>query len=88
MILRTRLLKTGRYVSILPRSVLFFGGELPHVKVLPVSLPGIAPITEILTLKNRTLSPAAELFIQCAREVAKSMAVPNVKNRRNVLTVC
>lgn len=81
MILRTRLLETGRYVSVLPRSILFFGGELPHVKILPVSLPGIALVTEILTLKNRTLSPAAELFIQCARDVANSMAATKVKNR-------
>jgi DNA-binding transcriptional LysR family regulator len=81
MILRTRLLETGRYVTMLPRSILVFGGELPHVKILPVSVPGIAPVTEILTLKNRTLSPAAQLFIQCARDVAKSMAVPKVKNR-------
>jgi DNA-binding transcriptional LysR family regulator len=81
MILRTRLLETGRYVTMLPRSILVFGGEQPHVKILPVSVPGIAPVTEILTLKNRTLSPAAELFIQCARDVAKSMAAPKVKNR-------
>jgi DNA-binding transcriptional LysR family regulator len=81
MILRTRLLKSGRYVSILPRSILNFGGDLPHVTILPVSLPGIVTITEILTLKNRTLSPAAALFIQCARDIAKSMAAPKVKNR-------
>jgi DNA-binding transcriptional LysR family regulator len=79
MILRTRLLATGRYVSILPRSILHFGGELPQVKVLPAQLPGIAPVTEILTLKNRTLSPAVELFIQCARDVTKSMSAPKVK---------
>jgi hypothetical protein len=28
----------------------------------------------IATLKNRTLNPAAQLFIKCAREVAKAMA--------------
>jgi hypothetical protein len=46
-----------------------------------VTLPGIALVTEILTVKNRTLSPAAELFIQCARDVARSMAATKVKNR-------
>jgi hypothetical protein len=28
----------------------------------------------IMTLKNRTLSPLARLFIDCAREVAKPLA--------------
>jgi hypothetical protein len=28
----------------------------------------------IATLKNRTLSPVAQLFIDCAREVAKPLA--------------
>jgi hypothetical protein len=28
----------------------------------------------LLTLKNRTLSPLAQRFIECAREVAKSLA--------------
>lgn len=28
----------------------------------------------IITLKNRTLSPLAQLFIDCAREVAKPLA--------------
>jgi DNA-binding transcriptional LysR family regulator len=73
MILRNRLLETGRYVSVLPRSILHFSGDLPKMKVLPVILPGVTPVTEILTLKNRTLNPAAKLFIQCARDVAKAM---------------
>jgi hypothetical protein len=28
----------------------------------------------IVTLKNRTLNPAAQLFINCAREVVKPLA--------------
>jgi hypothetical protein len=28
----------------------------------------------IVTLKNRTLSPVTQLFIECAREVAKPLA--------------
>jgi hypothetical protein len=28
----------------------------------------------IVTLKNRTLTPVAQLFIDCAREVAKPLA--------------
>jgi len=32
--------------------------------------------TNIITVKNRTLSPLAELFIACAREVARPLAGP------------
>jgi hypothetical protein len=42
--------------------------------VLPVD-PGIRPEpVGISTLKNRTISPAAQIFIECAREVAKPLA--------------
>jgi DNA-binding transcriptional LysR family regulator len=72
--LRNLLLATGRYISILPRSMLHFGAEQLRVKILPVKLPGISQAVEIITLKNRMLSPTANLFIKCAREVAKSVA--------------
>jgi hypothetical protein len=36
----------------------------------------------ILTLKNRTLSPVVERFIDCTREVAKSIAPRNGRRTR------
>jgi hypothetical protein len=36
----------------------------------------------IITLKNRTLSPVAQLFIDCTREVAKSMAMIRRRQRQ------
>ena len=72
--LRNHLLATGRYVSILPRSMLLFGLRQPRVKILPVTLPGIDGPFELVTLKNRMLSPAADLFIKGAREMARSIA--------------
>jgi DNA-binding transcriptional LysR family regulator len=42
---------------------------------LPVDLAMQTWSVLVVTLKNRTLSPVVERFIQCAREVAKSMAV-------------
>jgi hypothetical protein len=41
---------------------------------LPVELPMARRPNGIVTLKNRTLSPVAQLFIDCAREVAKPLA--------------
>ncbi len=48
--------------------------RLTSMKVLPVDLPVRPFPVAIVTLKNRTLSPVVERFIECAREVAKSMA--------------
>jgi hypothetical protein len=55
--------------------VLHFGAKPTQLKSLSVDLT-ISPYPiGILMLKNRTPSPAAEVFIECAIEVAKSLAV-------------
>jgi DNA-binding transcriptional LysR family regulator len=72
--LRNRLLATGRYLSVLAHSMLQFSAQQPRVRILPVKLLGITQPIELVTLKNRMLSPAADLFIKCARELAKSVA--------------
>jgi len=74
--LHASLVATGRYLGILPGAMLWFGGKRLSLKALPVDLP-IQPrlrAVGIVTLKNRTLSPVAQLFIDCAREVAKPLA--------------
>jgi DNA-binding transcriptional LysR family regulator len=71
---RMSLLATGRFLAILSTSVLKNFANRAEIKVLPVELP-IAPVsTGVVTLKNRTLSPTARLFIEYAREVAKPLA--------------
>jgi DNA-binding transcriptional LysR family regulator len=67
---RTSLLATGRFLTIVPASVLRFGAGELVLKVLPVELPPAAQPVAITTLKHRMLSPAAKLFIEGAREVA------------------
>jgi hypothetical protein len=49
------------------------------VKILPVKLPNIPQPVELVTLKNRMLSPAVNLFIKCARALAKSVAMRALK---------
>jgi DNA-binding transcriptional LysR family regulator len=71
---RTSLLATGRFVTIFPASALRFPAQRPEIKVLPVQLPMARLPNGIVTLKNRTLSPVAQLFIDCAREIAKPLA--------------
>jgi DNA-binding transcriptional LysR family regulator len=46
----------------------------PELKVLPVTLPMTRVPVGIVTLKNRTLSPVAKLFIDHARDVARPLA--------------
>ena len=64
----------SRYVGVLPISVVKFGTKRLGLKQLPVKLPTRRTSTDIITLKNRTLSPLAERFIGCAREVARPLA--------------
>jgi DNA-binding transcriptional LysR family regulator len=70
--MRMALLKSGRFLSIFTTAVLGFSGKASELRVLPVELPitAQAPVG-IVTLKNRSLSPVAQLFIKHAREVAK-----------------
>jgi DNA-binding transcriptional LysR family regulator len=70
--LHYHLLATARFLTMLPISMLRFGKHLP-LKVLPVDVPKIPYPTAIITLKNRTLSPLAQLFITEARETAKGL---------------
>jgi DNA-binding transcriptional LysR family regulator len=72
--LQTALLASGPFLVVIPGSVLRFSKNLPPLKVLPVDLPVPAWPFGIMKLKNRAISPAAQLFIDCAREVVKPLA--------------
>jgi DNA-binding transcriptional LysR family regulator len=67
------LVSTGRYLAVHPESVFSFAKQ-PFMRKLPVELPITNAPIGILTLKNRTLSHAAQLFVDCAREMAKPLA--------------
>jgi DNA-binding transcriptional LysR family regulator len=68
---------TGRFLSLAPASTLRLSGKRLGLKALPVDIPIQSAPRGIVTLKNRTISPAAQLFIECARELAK----PSAKRR-------
>jgi DNA-binding transcriptional LysR family regulator len=71
---RNALVATGRYLSIVQGSVARFSPGNPALKVLPIELPTTHRPIAVLTLKNRTLSPIAQLFIKSAHEVATALA--------------
>jgi DNA-binding transcriptional LysR family regulator len=76
MAIRTRLVETGRFLTILPGSTLHFGARRLRVKVLPVTLPTEARPVQVVTLRNRTPNPIAKLFIDEMRVFAKPLTRP------------
>jgi DNA-binding transcriptional LysR family regulator len=71
--LRTHLVATGEFITVVPRSVLRLNAERFSLKVLPIKLPVRPWPIAIVTLKNRTLSPVVQLFIENARAITKSL---------------
>jgi len=63
------LIASGEFVGILPRSVAALNARA-GLRILPIKSLGPRISAEIVCLKNRTLSPAVNAFIRCAREIA------------------
>lgn len=72
--LKIKLAATGRFLAIVPAAALKCTATRGLIKVLPVELPTTRQPSGLITMKNRTLSPPAQLFIQCARQVTKPLA--------------
>ena len=70
--MRRVLVATGRFISIVP--ALRMAGQSSAIKALSIDLATTRRPIAVVTLKNRTVSPVAQVFINCAREVAKSLA--------------
>lgn len=68
--LQNALIGTGEFLTLLPRSLLHFGGKRLAIKVLRVKLPTPQGPVGIVMLKNRTLAPATQLFIDCIRDAS------------------
>jgi DNA-binding transcriptional LysR family regulator len=68
------LLASGRFLAIYPGSLLQLSAKRFAIKLLPVELPFRSTPVAVVTLKNRMVSSMAKLFLDCAREVAKSLA--------------
>jgi DNA-binding transcriptional LysR family regulator len=64
---RNHLLSTGRFIGLMSSSALRLDGRRWGIKELPIDLTVEVPPVAILTLKKRTLGPAAQLFIKYAK---------------------
>lgn len=73
-LLRSKLLATGRFLTVIPEFLLALPSRDPSLKALPVELTGARRTMRIISLKNRSLSPLAELFIDSMRGLARPLA--------------
>jgi DNA-binding transcriptional LysR family regulator len=62
--IRNHLLATGRFLTIIAGSVLHYNARQWSLKALPIDLRAKPRPHAIVTLKNRTLNPVAELFVR------------------------
>jgi DNA-binding transcriptional LysR family regulator len=65
-----QLAASSKFVTMLPASVLRFGNLDQLLKILPIKLAAQRRPVGIVTLKSRTLTPAARMFIECIRQTA------------------
>ena len=72
--LRAHLVANGPYISpFITSSLRLLDTDRYPIKVLPVDLPDRTAMIAIVTLKNRTLSPVVERFIEHIRDFTKLM---------------
>jgi DNA-binding transcriptional LysR family regulator len=83
--LRNTLSASGRFIAVLPASVLRFNPGL-LLQELPLASPLPPWPAVVVTLRNRTLSPAVERFMACVREVAKAMHSPQPSAKRRAVS--
>jgi DNA-binding transcriptional LysR family regulator len=67
------MVRTGRFLAVAPVSTVQLGGRRLGLRPLPIKFDIPPSPKGIVTLKNRTISPVAKRFIDCAREVVKSL---------------
>src|SRR5258708_1679081 len=72
--LRGEMLATGRYLTMVPRYWVLLPRRHPSLRILPVDFPHTRLKVAIITLKNRSLSQATQLFIDSVRAITKPLA--------------
>jgi|SoiMethySBSTD1v2_1073268.scaffolds.fasta_scaffold729323_1 DNA-binding transcriptional LysR family regulator len=73
---RVQLVATGRFLTIMPGSMLRHNAKRWDLRALPIALEALTLPVAIFKLKHRTVSPVVEKFIEQLRAAAKSMAAP------------
>ena len=68
------LVHTGRFIALTPASTVRLSGTRLGLRRLPIRFAVQPGPIGIVTLKNRTISPAAQRFIDCAADLCKPLA--------------
>jgi len=71
--LRYGLLATGRFITLIPGSALYYGPQRSPIKVLPIDIPRWSLPLSVVTLKGRSLSPIGQLLTNCLHGLAKAL---------------
>ena len=79
---RADMVASGEYIATFPSSVTRFFAARSALKVLPIDLPAQPLPLGIVTLKNRTLNPVVERFIDHLRAFTKTMREEQQPSRR------
>ena len=70
---RRAMLAGGRMLTAVPALALRFPAPDPSIKALPIELSITRNSIGIVTLRNRTINPVAQLFIEAARAAAQAL---------------
>jgi DNA-binding transcriptional LysR family regulator len=76
LLLRNELLSTGRYLAVMPESLLTRHAKHWSLKALNVDAYISPPPVSLVTLKRRALSPVVLRFVETLREVAREGGSP------------
>jgi len=71
--LRSELLETGRFLTVVPAFSVRLPRPHPSLKVLPVEFPHVRHRVAIITLKGLSLSPLAQLFLNRVRAIVRPL---------------
>ena len=80
--LRANLVGSGKFIAPFPNTVFSFYAERFALKALPIALPIWPWPVVILTLKNRTLSPVVQSFLDHLRNFFASSAREGERRKR------
>lgn len=70
---RGKLASRGEYIAVLPSSMLILDAERYALRRLPIRLSTKPSPVAIVTLRNRSPTPAVRMFVASAREIAGSL---------------
>ena len=65
--------RTGRFLTVAPSSTVQLNGKRLGLRRLPIKFTIQPGPVGIVTLKNRTIGPVAQRFIDCAREFVRTL---------------